>query len=80
MSFEKDLNTPLLSVSQEDAMGLQEVLRGQNVGGSFGARKTSGSPEFGSVVTCTKPEDADLWRRYVKRVGRGDCLLLPEED
>jgi hypothetical protein len=80
MSFLKDLNAPLLSLTRNDAFDVKELVRGQHVIGSIAAGKSSTSSGFGGLAICTKPEEADLWRRYMEQAGRHECLCMPEED
>ena len=69
---------------------LPEALRacceGIFITGATGSGKTSGSGAaiaqaflrngFGGIVTCCKPGEADVWRRYARQTGRERDLIL----
>jgi hypothetical protein len=90
MSFVKDLGTPLLRLSPEDAFTLDDACAGVHIFGGIGSGKTSGSGRMlagaylragmGGVVTVAKPEDIPLWRRYMAEHGRSASLLLFDEN
>jgi len=81
MSFEKEkeLNTPLLKLSADEACA------GNHVWGGVGAGKSSSSGRalldaflrsgIGGLVTTAKPDELELWRRYAQEHGRGDSLI-----
>jgi hypothetical protein len=84
MGFEKDLDTPLLRLLPESIFSARG---GAHVFGSIGAGKTSSASKMldetylradGGYVTA-KSEEAELWRRYAQKHGRGDSILLLDE-
>lgn len=80
-----DLDTPLLRLTRNDAFSLRDACQGVNILGSIGSGKTSGSGQalagaylragMGGLVLCAKPEEADLWRGYVRAHGRESSLM-----
>ena len=69
----------------DEALTLRNCCEGIFVTGATGSGKTSGSGAaiaraylqngFGGIVTCTKPDDAELWRRYARQTGREHDLI-----
>lgn len=90
MSFVKDLNAPLLKLSDQDSFDLAAACAGVHIFGGIGSGKTSGSGRIiagaylragmGGVVTVAKPEDIELWRRYAAEHGRKASLILFDEN
>lgn len=80
-----DLDTALLRLSDNDAFTLRDACQGVNILGSIGSGKTSGSGHalasaylragMGGLVLCAKPEEAELWRHYVRAHGREASLI-----
>jgi hypothetical protein len=90
MNFVRDLNTPLLQLSHQDDFDLADACAGVHVFGGIGSGKTSGSGQMiagaylragmGGIVTAVKPEEVDLWKRYVRKHGRESSLILFDEN
>ena len=90
MSFVKDLNTPLLKLSDQDNFDLADACAGIHVFGGIGSGKTSGSGRmiagaflrggFGGTVTVVKKNEIDLWQRYATEHGRKSSLVLFDEN
>lgn len=89
MSFVKDLDTPLLRLSAHDVFTLRDGCNGVHAFGQIGGGKTSGAKVlagaylragFGGLVTAVKPEEVDLWKRYNREHGRGQSLILFDEN
>jgi hypothetical protein len=86
MSFVKDLNTPLLKLSDEDNFDLAAACAGVHIFGGIGSGKTSGSGRMlagaylragmGGLITAVKFEEIELWQRYSKQHGRESSLVL----
>lgn len=80
-----DLDAALLRLSRHDCFTLRDACQGVNILGSIGSGKTSGSGHalagsylragMGGLVLCAKPEEAELWRRYVGQHGREASLI-----
>src|SRR5215475_5834368 len=76
------LDLPLVHFSRirADIWTLADACQGVLIQGENGSGKTSGSGQifakkylengFGGLVLCFKTDEADLWRRYLKRAGR----------
>jgi TraM recognition site of TraD and TraG len=85
MSTMVDLDTPLLQLSPHDHFTLRDACQGVLITGGIGSGKTSGSGKalagaylragFGGLILCAKPEEAVLWRSYVKAHGRMKSLI-----
>lgn len=80
-----NLDAALLRLSPQDSFTLRDACQGVNILGSIGSGKTSGSGHalagaylragMGGLVLCAKPEEADLWRHYVRAHGRQQSLI-----
>ena len=89
MSYIRDLDTPLLKLSPQDAFTVRDACAGVHIFGAIGSGKTSGSGQalagaylragFGGLVCCAKPEEVELWLRYAKAHGRSNSVLLFDE-
>jgi hypothetical protein len=89
VGFVKDLDTPLLRLSAGDNFTLRDACAGVHVLGGIGSGKTSGSGKmlagaylragFGGLVTAVKPDEVELWQRYVREHGREASLILFDE-
>jgi uncharacterized membrane protein YgcG len=79
------LDERLLRLSARDYFSLRDACQGVSILGSIGSGKTSGSGQalagaylragMGGLILCAKPEEAELWRTYVKAHGRGESLV-----
>lgn len=86
MDFVKDLDTPLLRLSEQDFFTLSDATRSVACFGAVGSGKTSGSGKalasaylragMGGVVLCAKPDEVELWQAYAKENGRARDLVL----
>lgn len=89
VAFAKDLDAPLLRLSSQDDFTLEDATKGVHAFGGIGSGKTSGSGKvlagaylragFGGLITAVKPEEVDLWRRYVREHGREKSLIVFDE-
>ncbi len=80
-----ELDQPILHCGDE-SLRLRDCLEGILVTGSTGSGKTSSSGAalsraylqngFGGLVTCSKPTDAEMWRRYARETGRESDLIF----
>src|SRR4051812_37651322 len=80
-----ELDQPLLFLGDE-ALTLRACCEGILITGSTGSGKTSGSGAaiaksflrngFGGIVTCCKPDEPALWRRYARETGREHDLVF----
>lgn len=80
-----ELDRPLLFFG-DDSLRLRDCVEGIFISGSTGSGKTSGSGAalaraylqhgFGGLVTCAKPDDAEIWRRYARETGRERDLIF----
>jgi TraM recognition site of TraD and TraG len=85
VNYVNDLDTPLLKLSPTDSYSLRDSFDGTHCFGGIGSGKTSGFGQtlagaflragMGGLVLCAKPEEAELWREYVKKHGRQDSLI-----
>ena len=90
MSFVKDWDAPLLGVSPYDVFTARDGCAGVHVFGGIGSGKTSGSGRvlaggylragMGGLVTAVKPETIPEFKGYAARHGRGNSLLLFDEN
>jgi uncharacterized membrane protein YgcG len=89
MTFINDFDTPLLRLSPNDFFSLRDACAGVHAFGQIGAGKTSGAKilagaylraGFGGLVTAVKPEEVELWKRYVEEHGRERSLILFDEN
>src|SRR5438045_9444847 len=79
-----ELDQPLLFFGDQ-ALTLRACCEGIFVTGSSGSGKTTGSLAaiakaylrngFGGIVTCCKPDEAEVWRRYARQTGREPDVL-----
>ncbi len=86
MDFIDDLDAPVLQLSAKDRFTLRDACQGVHVFGGIGSGKTSGSGKalaaaylragMGGLVLCAKPEEVELWSRYVSENGRLNSALL----
>lgn len=77
---------PLVRVSPQDVLTLRDVCDGIHIFGGLGSGKTSGSGQtlanaylrsgFGGLVLTAKTSETAVWRRYAKRCGRSQSLVL----
>lgn len=80
-----ELDQPLLFFGDE-ALTLRAACEGILISGSTGSGKTSASGAalaraylrngYGGIVTCCKPGDSELWRRYARETGRERDLIF----
>jgi hypothetical protein len=80
-----ELDQPLLFFGDE-ALTLRACCEGILITGSTGSGKTSGSGAaiakaylrngFGGIVTCCKPDEPEVWRRYARQTGREHDLIF----
>jgi NAD(P)-dependent dehydrogenase (short-subunit alcohol dehydrogenase family) len=80
-----ELDQPLLFFGDE-ALTLRAFFEGVLISGSTGSGKTSGSGAaiakaflrngFGGIVTCCKPDESEVWRRYARQTGREHDLIF----
>ncbi len=80
-----ELDHPLLYIGNE-ALTLRACCEGTLITGASGSGKTSGSGAaiaksflrngFGGLVTCCKPDDAQVWRQYARETGRERDLIF----
>jgi len=80
-----ELDQPLLYFGSE-ALTLRVCCEGIFISGSTGSGKTSGSGAaiakaylrdgFGGIVTCCKPDEPEVWRRYARQTGREHDMLF----
>ena len=80
-----ELDQPLLFFGDE-ALTLRACCEGIFITGSSGSGKTTGSGGaiaraylrngFGGLVTCCKPDEAEVWRRYARETGREHDLVF----
>jgi len=90
MAYTRDLDTPLLRLSQHDAFTLRDACAGVHIFGGIGSGKTSGSGKalagaflragMGGIVCCAKPDEVELWQRYAAEHGRSKSLILFNEE
>ena len=89
MSFVKDLDMPLLGLPGGQSHTLRDFCGGVHAFGGIGSGKTSGlhvlagaflRGGMGGLTTAVKSEDVDLWRRYAAEHGRGNSLVLFDEN
>lgn len=83
--FEDELDRPLLFFGEE-ALTLRACCEGTLITGATGSGKSSGSGAaiaksylrngYGGIVTCCKPDDAQVWRRYARETGRERDLVF----
>jgi hypothetical protein len=69
-----------------DAWRIKDACEGTIIFGGTGSGKTSGSGRaiasaflssgFGGLVLCAKPDEPELWRRYVAEAGRESDLVM----
>ena len=74
------LTMPLLQMGSKDAWTIRNSFSGLAIFGQTDSGKTSGSGRtvalkflksgFGGLICCAKKTEADLWRSYLKEVGR----------
>jgi len=79
-----ELDQPLLFFG-DNALTLRACCEGILITGGTGSGKTSGSGAaiakaylrhgFGGIVTCCKPDEPDVWRRYARQTGREQDLI-----
>lgn len=84
-SFVAELEAPLVSFGERDALTLGQAVQGVGIIGGTGSAKTSGSGRalalsymrngFGGLVLCAKPEEAALWQQYAKQTGRPASVM-----
>lgn len=80
------LDQVILGFSDQDTFTIRDAFEGIQVFGGIGSGKTSGSGAhlaaafldagFGGLVLAAKPDEPQLWRRYLERAGRSGDLLL----
>src|SRR5947207_3809020 len=80
-----ELDQPLLFFGDQ-ALTLRACCEGIFVTGSSGSGKTTGSLAaiakaylrngFGGIVTCCKPDEAEVWHRYARQTGREHDLVF----
>lgn len=85
VSSQDPLDQPLLMFGDE-ALTLRSCLEGILIIGGTGSGKTSGSGAaiantylqngFGGIISCCKPDEAEMWRRYARETGREDDLIF----
>ncbi|MEO7300536.1 MAG: type IV secretory system conjugative DNA transfer family protein [Verrucomicrobiota bacterium] len=80
-----ELDHALLTFGNE-SLTLRACCEGIFITGATGSGKTSGSGAalaksflrngFGGIVTCCKPDEAEVWRRYARETGRERDLIF----
>jgi len=88
--FVSSLDAPLLLLSSQDNFTLEDATEGVHAFGGIGSGKTTGTGKmlsgaylragFGGLVTAVKPEEVELWKRYANEHGRGNSLILFDEN
>jgi hypothetical protein len=83
--LQDELDRPLLFFGDEP-LTLRACCEGIFTTGSSGSGKTSGSGAaiakaylrngFGGIVTCCKPDEPEIWRRYAHQTGREHDLIF----
>lgn len=86
---EFNLDTPLISFANNYTGGLwtaRNAVEGVQIFGGIGSGKTSGSGRmlalkylshgFGGLVLTVKPDEKELWEKYVRSAGRPDSDLV----
>ena len=90
VDFVKDLDTPFLRLSRHgDVMSARHAANGTHVWGLPGAGKTSLAQWLagaylragcGGYVTAAKPDVIGQWQGYARKHGRGNSLILLDEN
>jgi len=85
MSFEQDLDQPLLKLTPWDVWTIRSAAAHTLVTGASGSGKTSGpansltmgflSAGMGALALCYKVDEADLWDSRAAQTGRGKSLM-----
>lgn len=85
-----DRRAPLLRLSRHDYWTVEDATAGCHVYGGNGSGKSSTSGQaiakaflranFGGLVLCAKPDEAENWKRYAKECGRSDQLIIVSDD
>ena len=80
------LDLTLLNWAEGEPFTLDDACKGVQVFGMTGSGKTSGSgrylalsyltAQFGGLVLCAKPGEADTWRQYAREAGRESDLVV----
>lgn len=80
------LDQVILGFSDQDPFTIRDACEGIQIFGGIGSGKTSGSGAhlaaafldagFGGLVLAAKPDEPELWRRYLEQAGRSDDLLM----
>jgi len=80
------LDQAILYFDANDPFTIRDACEGVQIFGGIGSGKTSGSGAqlaaaflnagFGGLVLTAKPDETDLWRRYVAKAGRSADLIL----
>ncbi len=76
---------PLVQLSKNDYLTIEDAYRGIQIFGSNGSGKTSGSGQtlakaylragFGGLVLCAKPDECENWMVYAKACGRDKQVI-----
>jgi hypothetical protein len=81
----------LIRFGEQDVWTLQDACEGTFILGSTGSGKTTGSGRtlaeaflsrgFGGLILTVKPDEAELWEAYARKMGRQDqlCVIRPSE-
>ena len=83
-------NAPLLQLSPDYTLTLQQSFEGVQIFGGTGSGKTSGSGRYlarsllhagyGGIVFCAKPDEATTWIEHAEATGRSAEVLRFSED
>ena len=88
MSFVSNLDTKLLKLGPHGHFSLRDACAGVHCMGRIGSGKTTAleifaraylRAGFGGLVTCAKPGEVELWKKYARQEGREKSLLLFDE-
>lgn len=82
-----NLETPIVKFSNDpkDFWTLGDAVKGVQIFGGIGSGKSSGSAKtlalnfiarnFGGIVLCAKPDEADTWIKYAEACGRKNDII-----
>lgn len=80
------LDTPLLTLNEQDIFTIRDSFNGAHVFGAIGSGKTSATGKqfasgflrngYGGLVCVAKPEESELWKNYCKEHGREQDLIV----
>ncbi|MBS7532322.1 hypothetical protein KHC28_01470 [Ancylobacter sonchi] len=83
--YPSDLDTPVLEFAKGEFIRLRDLFEGMLVFGGVGSGKSSGvartlahvmlANNFGGMVLCAKPGEADTWEQYAREMGREESIL-----